>query len=106
MLPVVCLGGIFRLQYRQFEIEDSEHFMDNLLESHNHTVPKKSVKSEDKLLVSRQEAADLLSISQRAVDYLIASKTLSTRRIGARVLIPTQDLRRFARADHPERLAS
>jgi excisionase family DNA binding protein len=65
---------------------------------------KKSVLSEDKLLLSRQEAAALLSISQRALDYLIANKVLVTRRIGSRVLIPVQDLRRFARADHPERL--
>jgi hypothetical protein len=48
----------------------------------------------------------MLSISIRSVDYLIATKLLSTRRIGARVVIPIEDVRRFARADHPDRLAS
>lgn len=67
---------------------------------------KKQPVSDNKLLVSRREAANRLSISQRALDYLIASKALRTKRIGSRVLIPAQDLRRFVRADHPERLAS
>ena len=58
-----------------------------------------------KLLVSREEAAQMLSISIRAVDYLVATKRLSTRRIGTRVLIPMEDVRRFARSDHPERMA-
>lgn len=58
-----------------------------------------------KLLVSRDEAAQMLSISIRGVDYLIATKRLSTRRIGTRVLVPMDDVRRFARSDHPERMA-
>jgi len=60
---------------------------------------------EGKLLVSREEAAGMLSISVRGVDYLIATKRLSPRRIGTRVLIPIEDVRKFARADHPQRLA-
>ena len=64
------------------------------------------IRTDDKILVSRREAAARLSISQRALDYLIANKTLSTKRIGTRVLIPIRDLQRFARADHPQRLAS
>ena len=63
------------------------------------------VPSNQRLLVGRREAAGLLSISARALDYLVASKRLSTRRIGSRVLIPLSDLQRFARGDHPERLA-
>jgi excisionase family DNA binding protein len=59
----------------------------------------------DKLLVGRQEAAELLSISQRALDYLVANKQLQVRRIGTRVLIPRSELHRFVRGDHPERLA-
>ena len=47
----------------------------------------------------------MLSISCRALDYLVANKQLSTRRIGSRVLIPASDLRKFSRSDHPERLA-
>jgi excisionase family DNA binding protein len=65
---------------------------------------RKPVRAVEKLLLSRQEAASLLSISQRSLDYLIANKILTTRRIGSRVLIPIQDLQRFARADHPQRL--
>jgi excisionase family DNA binding protein len=61
---------------------------------------------EDKFLVSREEAAQLLSIRQRALDYLVASKRLPTRRIGGRVLIPVADLRKYARSDHPERIVS
>ena len=48
----------------------------------------------------------MLSISPRAVDYLVANKKLRSRRIGARVLIPISELRRFSRDDHPEALAS
>jgi hypothetical protein len=61
---------------------------------------------ENKILVSRSEAAQMLSISPRALDYLVADRRLPTRRIGARVLILVADLRKYARGDHPERLAS
>ena len=63
-----------------------------------------AIAPEDKLLVSREEAAQLLSISQRGLDYLVASKRLPTRRIGGRVLIPVADLRKYAHCDHPERI--
>jgi excisionase family DNA binding protein len=59
----------------------------------------------DKLLVSQEEAAQLLSISKRSVEYLVASRQLSTRRIGTRALIPIEEVRKFARSDHPERMA-
>jgi excisionase family DNA binding protein len=65
-----------------------------------------TVAPEDKILVSREEAAQLLSISQRGLDYLVASKRLPTRRIGGRVLIPVAELRKYARCDHPERIVS
>lgn len=65
-----------------------------------------TVAPHDKLLVCREEAAEILSISVRAVDYLLANGLLSARRIGTRALIPMADLRKFARADHPQRLAS
>ena len=61
---------------------------------------------EEKLLVGREEAAEMLSISRRSLDYLLAQKRLTFRRIGSRVLIPVSDLKRFSRADHPQRLAS
>jgi len=60
---------------------------------------------EERLLLGRSEAAQMLSISERALDYLVANKQLSTRRIGSRVLIPTSELKRYSRGDHPERLA-
>jgi len=56
--------------------------------------------------LSRDEAAQVLSISQRALDYLIADRRLPTRRIGGRVLIPVADLRKFARGDHTERIVA
>jgi excisionase family DNA binding protein len=58
----------------------------------------------EKLLYSREDAAAALSISIRSVDYLIAERKLSTRRIGRKILIPAGDIKRFARADHPERI--
>jgi site-specific recombinase XerD len=48
----------------------------------------------------------MLSISVRAVDYLIAHRDLATRRIGTRVLVSVASIRQYARADHPQRLAS
>jgi excisionase family DNA binding protein len=59
----------------------------------------------DKLLVSQDEAAQLLSISKRSVEYIVATQQLPTRRIGSRALIPIEDVRRFAHSDHPERIA-
>ena len=58
-----------------------------------------------KLLVGRHEAAEMLSISCRALDYLVSSKQLMIRRIGSRVLIPMSALERFSNSDYPERLA-
>jgi excisionase family DNA binding protein len=65
-----------------------------------------AVAPQDKLLVCREEAAEILSISVRSVDYLLANRQLTSRRIGTRNLIPMADLRKFVRADHPQRLAS
>jgi len=47
----------------------------------------------------------MLSISIRGVDYMIADGRLSTRRIANRVLIPIEEIRKFAQSDHPRRLA-
>jgi hypothetical protein len=58
----------------------------------------------EKLLYSREDAAIALSISIRSVDYLISEGKLTTRRIGRKTLIPVGDIKRFARADHPERI--
>jgi hypothetical protein len=58
----------------------------------------------EKLLYSSADAAIALSISIRSVDYLISEGKLTVRRIGRKTLIPVGDVRRFARADHPERI--
>lgn len=72
----------------------------------NRKLPTRAtIAPEDKLLVGRDEAAQLLSISRRALDYLVSSRQLPTRRIGSRVLIPVAELKRFSRLDHPSRLA-
>lgn len=55
-----------------------------------------------RLLHPRVEAAWLLGISVRSLDYLIANKLLATRKVGGRVLIPHGELIRFSRADHFE----
>jgi len=64
-----------------------------------------TISQDEKLLVGRHEAAEMLSISRRALDYLVTNKQIAVRHIGARVLIQVADLRRFSRGDHPQRLA-
>jgi excisionase family DNA binding protein len=49
-----------------------------------------------RLLYDRKSAAQLLSISIRSLDYLVANRKIPTRRIGSRVLIHNNDLTRFA----------
>ena len=53
-----------------------------------------------RLLYPRREAAFQLGISVRSLDYLIANKQLSFRKIGKRVLIHYRELQRFAGANH------
>jgi hypothetical protein len=53
-----------------------------------------------RLLSSRAEGARQLSIAVRSLDYLLANKTFQTRRIGKKVLITHDSLRRFDSADH------
>jgi len=67
---------------------------------------KVTVPPDAKLLVGREEAAVRLSLSVRSIDYLLADRQLKFRRIGGRVLIPIAELERFARMDHPQRIAS
>jgi excisionase family DNA binding protein len=61
----------------------------------------KSTSTEDftPILMNRKRAAAMLSISLRGLDYLIAEGRIHTRKIGGRVLVPTEELHRFARAD-------
>jgi excisionase family DNA binding protein len=51
----------------------------------------------EKLLYTRNEAAVMLNISIRKLDYLIEDKVLPVRRIGTRVLVTRESLERFAR---------
>ena len=53
-----------------------------------------------KILYSRREAAQVLSLSLRCIDYLIENGELLARRIGRRVLIERAELERFAQRDH------
>lgn len=48
----------------------------------------------------------MVSLSVRSIDYLLASKQLPFRKIGARTMIPVSELQRFARMNHPDCLAS
>jgi len=79
--------------------------MDQLQIHHKKGPGKVSISSDNKLLVGREEAALMLSISTRALDYLVAKKQLIVRRIGSRVLIPVADLRKFSGSSHPGRVA-
>jgi excisionase family DNA binding protein len=54
----------------------------------------------EKVLYTKREAAQLLSISLRSLDYLITSEQLRTRRIGRRVLLHRDAIEQFARVDH------
>jgi excisionase family DNA binding protein len=48
------------------------------------------------LFMNREEAARTLRISLRTLDTLIGQGQIVIRRIGRRVLIPTEEVRRFA----------
>jgi excisionase family DNA binding protein len=61
------------------------------------SIPTQSIQ---KLLYDRKSAAIALSISVRTLDYLIARRSFRTTRIGRKILIPSEELRRFARANH------
>ena len=54
----------------------------------------------EKILYTKREAAQLLSISVRSLDYLIFNQQIPTRRIGRRVLVHRDAIERFARRDH------
>ena len=54
----------------------------------------------EKVLYTKREAAQMLSISVRSLDYLIVSGQLAARRIGRRVLIHRDAIEQFARLDH------
>jgi excisionase family DNA binding protein len=48
------------------------------------------------LVVTREEAAEVLRLSLRTVDKLLAAGQIVARRVGRRVLIPRAEIERFA----------
>jgi hypothetical protein len=63
-------------------------------------------RSVEKLLYSRRDTAEALSLTIRSIDYLITTGRLSARRVGGKILIPASAVRRFAREDHPDSVRS
>lgn len=59
-------------------------------------------RSVEKLLYSRRDTAEALSLSIRSIDYLITTGRLTARRVGGKILIPASAVRRFAKEDHPD----
>ena len=55
-----------------------------------------------RLLYDRKTAAQQLSISIRALDYLIQQQQIATRRIGKKVMVQHTELARFARGNHAQ----
>jgi len=51
----------------------------------------------DKFLLNRTEAAAALGLSTRAIDYLVASGKLASRKLGKRRLIPREAVERIAK---------
>jgi excisionase family DNA binding protein len=54
----------------------------------------------DRILYSRKQAAEELSLSVSSIDQLIRGNVIAFRRQGRRVLIPRTEIDRFARSDH------
>jgi excisionase family DNA binding protein len=48
------------------------------------------------LFLTQEETARTLRLSLRTIDTLIVRGDLSVRRVGRRVLVPTEEVRRFA----------
>jgi hypothetical protein len=58
---------------------------------------------EHRLLYDRREAARMLSLPIRSIDYFLAAGVFKTRRVGKKVMIPYAELVKFAARDHCER---
>ncbi len=59
----------------------------------------------EQLLFERGEAAKILNVSIRLLDYYIAEGEIAARRFGRRVLISRSELERFSKRDHGGRVA-
>jgi len=62
--------------------------------------PQTAARSGEKLLLTREDCAQLLSCSVRTIDTMLANGELPSRRIGRRRLVPRAALEQFARRDH------
>jgi excisionase family DNA binding protein len=56
----------------------------------------------EKLLVSRKDAAEMLSVSLRVIDEMISSGKLPSKRIGGRRLFERSVLEKFAKGPGDE----
>ncbi|MFZ0821402.1 MAG: helix-turn-helix domain-containing protein [Candidatus Acidiferrales bacterium] len=56
------------------------------------------------IAVNKLEAAQMLGVSLRTIERLIALKELQVRRLGRRVLILRTSLENFLRHDHPTQI--
>jgi excisionase family DNA binding protein len=52
------------------------------------------------LLLTKEQASQLLNVSVRTIGTLLARKELVRRKIGARTLIPRSSIEAFLRRDH------
>ena len=68
----------------------------------NSSKGEQPVANVERLLYTRVMAAEMLSISVRSLDHLIAHKRLNARRVGHRVLVPRAELLRFAGKNHTD----
>lgn len=59
------------------------------------------VAGQEKLAVTTQEAALMLSVSPRTIQNYIRAKLLPVRKIGRRTVIPVRSLELFLRTDQP-----
>lgn len=59
----------------------------------------KTAHTVEKLLYDKRSAAFALSVSVRTIENMLASKQLSYRRCGRKVLIPASDVRRVAKCE-------
>jgi excisionase family DNA binding protein len=66
---------------------------------------KESVPMREAIALSKREAAEILGISVRTIERLIALKHLEVHRLGRRVLILRAALEGLLRRDHPTRAA-
>jgi excisionase family DNA binding protein len=55
----------------------------------------------DKLLLTRNEAAEVLNLSTRSIDYLVAEGQLPSRKLGKRRLIPRGAVEQMAKTGCP-----